>query len=46
VYLVGHLAAISDAMLPLLAFGEKQFPQLENVFIDNPDKSGLAKSLP
>ena len=43
VYLVGHLAAISDAMLPLLAFGEKQFPQLENVFIDNPDKSGLAK---
>ena len=43
VYLVGHLAAISDAMLPLLAFGEKQFPQLENVFIDNPDKSGLPK---
>jgi len=43
VYLIGHLAAISDAMLPLLAFGEKLFPQLENVFIDNPDKSVLAK---
>jgi len=26
IYLVGHLIAISDAMLPLLAFGEKLFP--------------------
>ena len=40
IYLVGHLIAISDAMLPLLAFGEKLFPHLENVFITNPDKSG------
>src|SRR6476620_661099 len=41
IYLVGHLIAISDAMLPLLAFGEKLFPHLETVFIENPDKSGL-----
>jgi DinB superfamily len=41
IYLVGHLIAISDAMLTLLAFGEKLFPHLENVFITNPDKSGL-----
>ncbi|HZJ58627.1 MAG TPA: DinB family protein [Chitinophagaceae bacterium] len=41
IYLVGHLIAISDAMLPLLAFGEKLFPALENVFITKPDKSGL-----
>ena len=41
IYLVGHLIAISDAMLPLLAFGEKLFPHLENIFITNPDKSGL-----
>ena len=41
IYLVGHLIAISDAMLPLLAFGEKLFPGLENIFIANPDKSGL-----
>jgi hypothetical protein len=40
IYLVGHLIAISDAMLPLLAFGEKLFPRLEKVFITNPDKSG------
>jgi hypothetical protein len=26
IYLVGHLLAISDAMLPLLAFGDKSFP--------------------
>jgi hypothetical protein len=41
IYLVGHLIAISDAMLPLLGFGEKLFPHLENIFIANPDKSGL-----
>ena len=41
IYLVGHLIAISDAMLPLLAFGEKLFPHLEGIFITNPDKSGL-----
>ena len=43
IYLVGHLIAISDAMLPLLDFGEKLFPPLENIFIKNPDKSGLEK---
>ena len=43
VYLLGHLAAISDAMLPLLAFGDKLYPQLEKVFIENPDKAGLPK---
>jgi hypothetical protein len=43
VYLLGHLIAVSDAMLPILDFGTKLFPQLEEVFIKNPDKSGLAK---
>jgi hypothetical protein len=41
IYLVGHLIVISDAMLPLLAFGEKLFPHLEKIFITSPDKSGL-----
>lgn len=41
IYLVGHLIAISDAVLPLLAFGEKLFPHLEKIFITTPDKSGL-----
>jgi hypothetical protein len=43
VYLTGHLVAISDAMLPLLGLADKLFPQLENIFIRNPDKSGLEK---
>jgi hypothetical protein len=43
VYLLGHLIAVSDGMLPLLGFGERLFPQLENIFIKNPDKSGLQK---
>ena len=29
IYLLGHLTAISDAMLPLLGFGENYTPQLE-----------------
>ncbi len=44
VYLLGHLIAVSDAMLPLLGFGERLFPALENVFVKNPDKSGLEMS--
>jgi DinB superfamily len=41
IYLLGHLIAVSDAMLPLLGFGERLFPALEHVFIKTPDKSGL-----
>jgi len=42
-YLVGHLAAVNDGMLPLLGFGEKIYPDLANIFLTNPDKSNLAK---
>jgi DinB superfamily len=42
-YLVGHLIAVSDAMLPLLGFGTMHYPELENIFIKNPDNSGLQK---
>ncbi|MBX9785398.1 MAG: DinB family protein [Chitinophagaceae bacterium] len=41
IYLLGHLIAVSDSMLPLLGFGDRLFPELEEVFIKNPDKSGL-----
>lgn len=41
IYLLGHLIAVSDAMLPLLGFGERLYPALEEVFIKQPDKSGL-----
>ena len=40
VYLLGHLIAVSDGMLPLLGFGDRLFPEMEEVFINNPDKSG------
>lgn len=43
VYLLGHLTAVHDAMLPLLGLGEKLYPELENTFIKNPDKSGIEK---
>lgn len=43
VYLVGHLAAIHDAMLPLLSLGQKMRPELEEIFINNPDKSPIKK---
>jgi DinB superfamily len=43
IYLLGHLTAIHDALFPLLGAGEKLYPRLEDVFIKNPDKSGIEK---
>lgn len=43
VYLLGHLTAVHDAMLPLLGLGQKQHPELEEIFLKNPDKSNLQK---
>jgi hypothetical protein len=34
---------VHDAMLPLLGFGDTLHPELVEVFIKNPDKSGLPK---
>ncbi len=39
VYLLGHLTAVHDKMLPLLNFGEPLYPQLDEIFLLNPDKS-------
>ena len=43
IYLLGHLTAVHDALFPLLGLGEKLYPQLEDIFIKNPDKSGIEK---
>jgi len=40
-YLIGHLAAVSDNLFPLLDWGEKLYPQLDVIFLKNPDKSDL-----
>ena len=39
VYLWGHLAAVNDALLPLLGIGERLHPEFDAMFISNPDKS-------
>ena len=42
-YLLGHLTAVHDALFPLLGFGERFYVQLDDIFIKNPDKSGIEK---
>ena len=39
-YLLGHLTAVSDNMQTLLEWGEVLFPQLVQMYIRTPDKSG------
>jgi hypothetical protein len=40
IYLLGHLTAVTDRMLPLLGLGERSYPQLDKPFLVTPDKSG------
>lgn len=40
IYLLGHLIAVHDAMLPLLNFGDKLYPELAELFLNAPDKPG------
>jgi DinB superfamily len=37
VYLLGHLTAVHDRMLPVLGLGERKYPQLDELFVSNPD---------
>lgn len=41
IYLFGHLIAIHDSIIEILGLGERLYPQLDEPFVDNPDKSGL-----
>ena len=40
VYLLGHLAATNDTLFKLLGLGERLHPELDEIFVDTPDKSG------
>ncbi len=40
VYLLGHLTAVHDRMLPLLGFEDQAYPHFNEVFLTSPDKSG------
>ncbi|MFT3827723.1 MAG: DinB family protein [Chitinophagaceae bacterium] len=44
IYLLGHLAAEHDMLLPLLGLGEQQYAYLNGPFISSPD--GTVKDLP
>jgi len=39
IYLLGHLAAVHDRMIPLLGFGDQLYPALNPIFIQTPDKT-------
>lgn len=45
IYLLGHLVAVHDAMLPLLGLGEKLYPSLYNIYVENPANAGLEEPL-
>src|ERR1700744_4017009 len=38
-YLVGHLTAIHDRMFPMLGLGERLHPELDEIYIANPDRA-------
>ncbi|HXB95726.1 MAG TPA: DinB family protein [Puia sp.] len=37
IYLLGHLVAVHDRMLPLLGLGDRHYPELDEPFLTNPD---------
>ena len=41
IYLIGHLVAVSDGLFPILGFGERLYPELDKIFLENPDRSNL-----
>lgn len=38
-YLVGHLTAVHDRLFSLLAVGERLHPELDEIYITNPDRA-------
>ena len=39
IYLWGHLTAFNDALIPLLGFGPRIHPELDLMFVANPDRT-------
>ena len=39
IYLWGHLTAFNDALIPLLGFGSRVRPELDLMFVSNPDRT-------
>lgn len=38
IYLLGHLTAVHDRMLPLLGLGEQRYPNLYKIFVEKGDR--------
>ena len=38
-YLLGHLVAVHDRLLPLLRLGDRLHPELDETFLANPDRT-------
>lgn len=45
-YLIGHLTAVHDRMLPMLRFGERLHPEFDAIFLDNPDGKAVDEISP
>src|SRR5215475_15386846 len=41
IYLWGHIAAVNDGLFPLLGLGPKLYPEMEAMFIANPDRAAV-----
>jgi len=39
IYLWGHLTAFNDALIPLIGFGLRTCPELDLMFVSNPDRT-------
>ncbi|RAJ76529.1 DinB family protein [Chitinophaga dinghuensis] len=37
IYILGHITAVHDMLLPLLGLGERMYPELDAYFITHPD---------
>ena len=43
IYLLGHLAAINDNLFKILNLGERLHPELDPIFLDNPEDPTVAR---
>jgi len=40
IYLLGHIVAVNDGMLKILGLDDRKYPELDEIFLQSPDKSG------
>src|SRR5262245_60475533 len=41
IYLWGHIAAVNDGLFPLLGLGPRLYPEMEVMFIANPERASI-----